>query len=220
MRHLVGKRGLTLLALSLVLVPMSAASLAYACTGLATATTSRSSGVAGSTVTVNGKGFAPHDRAAAPGALAEIRMDSMTGPVIGTGSPSGTNGSFAAQITVPGVDPGEHVLILTQNGADGRPVYGSPARTVFTVDPTPVAAPAAAAPASAPAAAVQSAPMAAAPVAVGVKASPPSRASRRAKAIARCTKKFNVKKAKTVAGRRRTLARRKACIKQARTNSY
>jgi len=217
MRHLVGKRGLTLLALSLVLVPMSAASLAYACTGLATATTSRSSGVAGSTVTVNGKGFVPHDGADASGALAEIRMDSLTGPVIGTGSPSGTYGSFAAQITLPSVDPGEHVLIVTQNGDDGKPVYGSPARTVFTVDPTPVAAPAAAAPAPAPAAAVQSAP--AAPVAVGVKASQPSRASRLAKAITRCTTKFNVKKARTVAGRRRTLAKRKACIKQARTTS-
>lgn len=211
----VGRRGVVLLALSLVLVPMSAASLAYACTGLATATTSRSSGVAGSTVTVNGKGFVPHDGANASGALAEIRMDSLTGPVIGTGSPSGTYGSFAAQITLPSVDPGEHVLIVTQNGDDGKPVYGSPARTVFTVDPTPVAAPAAAAPA--PAAAVQSAP--AAPVAVGVKASQPSRASTLAKAITRCRTRYNAKKAKTRAGKRRTLARRNACIKQARTNS-
>jgi len=207
-----------LLALGVFVVPLSAASLAYACTGLATVTTSPGAGVAGSTVTVNAKGFAPHDGADARAALAEIRMDSMTGPVIGTGSPSGSNGSFAAQITVPGVDPGEHVLIVTQNDANGTPAYGTPARTVFTVDPTPAAAPAAVA--SAPAAAVQSAPVAAAPVAVAVKASTPSSPSALTKAIARCTTKFNVKKARTVAGRRRTLARRKACIKQARANSY
>lgn len=215
MRHLVGKRGLTLLALSLVLVPMSAASLAYACTGLATISTSPGSAVAGATVTVDARGFAPHDPSDGRTSPAEIRMDSMTGPVIGTASPSSakSGGNFSVQITVPAVAAGDHVLIATQNGADGRPSYGTPARTVFTVDPTPAAAPvaaAAAAPAAAPSAAV-----AAAPAAVSSK-SVSRRPSARAKAIARCSTRYNAKRAKTRAGKRRTLAHRKACIKRAR----
>ncbi|MDQ3630214.1 MAG: hypothetical protein M3417_02835, partial [Actinomycetota bacterium] len=102
MRHF-GKRGWVLLVLGLFVVPMSAASLAYACTGLATISTSSSSGVAGSTVTVDGKGFAAHDPSDVRTAPAEIRMDSMTGPVIGTASPSASRsgGNFSVQITVP-----------------------------------------------------------------------------------------------------------------------
>jgi len=214
MRGLVGKRGLTLLALSLVVVPLSAASLAYACTGLATITTSPGSAVAGATVTVDARGFAPHDPSDARTSPAEIRMDSMTGPVIGTASPSSarSGGNFSVQITVPAVAAGDHVLIATQNGADGRPSYGTPARTVFTVEPTP--APAAAAVAAAPASPSVAAPaavVAAAPAAVSSK----SASSDLDRAIARCTTRFDAKKAKTVAGRRRVLARRKACLKQA-----
>ncbi len=221
MRHLVGKRGLTLLALSLVLVPMSAASLAYACTGLATISTSPGSAVAGATVTVDARGFAPHDPSDARTSPAEIRMDSMTGPVIGTASPSSarSGGNFSVQITVPAVAAGDHVLIATQNGSSGSPAYGTPARTVFTVDPTPAAAPVAVAAAPAPTpVAAPSAAVAPAPAAVSSK-SASSGPSALAKAIARCSTKYNAKKAKTVAGKRRTLARRKACIKQARADN-
>lgn len=222
MRQL-GKRGLVLLALGLFAVPMSAASLAYACTGLATISTSSGSGVAGSAVTVNGKGFAAHDPSDVRTSPAEIRIDSMTGPVIGTASPSAsrTGGDFSVQITIPAsADPGEHVLIATQNGADGRPSYGTPARTVFTVDPAPAPAPAVAAAAPAPAPVVAAAPAAVtvAPAQDSPKSSSPSKPARASlgQAIASCNRQFNVKKAKTKVGKRRTAARRTACIRRAR----
>ncbi len=222
MRQL-GKRGWVLLAMGLFVVPMSVASLAYACTGLATISTSPGSGVAGSTVTVNAKGFAAHDPSDARTSPAEIRMDSMTGPVIGTASPSSSRagGNFSVQITVPNVDPGEHVLIATQNGTDGRPSYGTPARTVFKVDPTPAPPAAAAAAPPAPAPAVSAAPAAVvsvAPAQDSPKVSSPSKPARLSlgKAIASCNRQFNVNKAKTKKGKRRTAARRSACIKRAR----
>lgn len=220
MRQL-GKRGWVLLAMGVFVVPMSVASLAYACTGLATISTSPGSGVAGSAVTVNAKGFAAHDPSDVRTSPAEIRMDSMTGPVIGTASPSAsrTGGSFSVQITVPNVDPGEHVLIATQNGTDGRPSYGTPARTVFKVDPTP--APPAAAAAAPPAPAGSAAPagvVSVAPAQGSTKVSSPSKPARLSlgKAIASCNRQFNVKKAKTKTGKKRTAARRSACIKRAR----
>lgn len=223
MRQL-GKRGLVLVALGLFVVPMSVASVAYACTGLATVSTSSGSGVAGSTVTVNGKGFAAHDPSDARTAPAEIRLDSMTGPVIGTASPSAsrTGGNFSVQITVPNVDPGEHVLIATQNGTDGRPSYGTPARTVFMVAAAPAPAPApavaAAAPAPAPVVAAAPAAVAVAPAQDSPRSSSPSKPARASlgQAIASCNRKFNVKKAKTKVGKRRTAARRSACIRRAR----
>jgi len=214
----VGKRGLVLLALGLFLVPMSAASLAYACTGLATISTDPGAAVAGATVTVNARGFAPHDPSDARTSPAEIRMDSMTGPVIGTASPSSarSGGNFSVQITVPNVEAGDHVLIATQAGADGRPSYGTPARTVFTVTPTP--APVVAAVASPPAPVAAPAVPAPADASVSEKAASAA-PSGLAKAIARCTAKFDVRKAKTVAAKRRALARRKACITQARADN-
>ena len=225
MRQL-GKRGLVLVALGLFVVPMSMASVAYACTALATITTSPGSGVAGSTVTVNAKGFAAHDPSDARTAPAEIRLDSMTGPVIGTASPSSsrTGGNFSVQITVPNVDAGEHVLIATQNGTDGRPSYGTPARTVFTVAAAPAPAPApapavaAAAPAPGPVVAAAPAAVAVAPAQDSPKSSSPSKPARASlgQAIASCNRQFNVKKAKTKVGKRRTAARRSACIRRAR----
>jgi len=224
MRHL-GKRAWAVLTMGLLIVPMSAASLAYACTGLATISSSPGSAVAGETVTINARGFAPHDPSdSRTGSPAEIRMDSMDGPVIGTASPSasGTGGSFSVQIKVPQVEPGEHVLIATQNRNDGRPSYGTPARTVFTVNPTPAPAAAgvqAAAPAPAPqAAAPTPAPPTtkAAPTQAAPKVPQPNSRKTLARAVKRCTTKYDVKKAKTRVGKKRTAARRAACIKQAK----
>ncbi len=227
MRH-IGKRVWVSLAMGLLAVPLSAASLAYACTGLATLSTSAASAAPGDIITVSARGFSPHDPSDSRTSPAELRMDSMTGPVIGTASPSSaqSGGNFSVQITVPKVEAGDHVLIATQTRSDGRPSYGTPARTVLTVTPTPPApqpaaagAEAAGPPAPPQAAPPQAAPTPAAPqVAPAPKATPKaSQATTLARAVERCTKKYNVKKAKTRAGKKRTAARLAVCIKQAKS---
>ncbi len=225
MRHL-GKRAWAVLTMGLLIVPMSAASLAYACTGLATLSSSPGSGVAGETVTLNARGFAPHDPSdSRTGSLVELRMDNMDGPVIGTAAPAGS-GNFSVQIKVPQVEPGEHVLIATQNRNDGRPSYGTPARTVLTVNPTPAPA-AAGVQAAAPAAPPQAAPAPVAPTKAAPTNAAPAKAAPKeasksnsrttlARAVKRCTTRHNAKKAKTRVGKKRTAARRAACIKQAK----
>ena len=215
MRH-IGKRVWVSLAMGLLAVPLSAASLAYACTGLATLSTSAASAAPGDIITVSARGFSPHDPSDSRTSPAELRMDSMTGPVIGTASPSSaqSGGNFSVQITVPKVEAGDHVLIATQNRSDGRPSYGTPARTVLTVNaPPPAPAPPPATPQPAPA---QAAPAPAPQVAAAPTTTPQvSPATTLARAVERCTKKYSAKKAKTKDGKKRMAARRAACIKQA-----
>ncbi len=229
--HKFGKRVRLVLAMGLMTVPLSAASVAYACTGLATISSNPGSGSAGDAVTVEARGFAPHDPADARTSPVEIRMDSLDGPVIATASPSSakSGGNFSARITVPNAEPGEHVLIATQNAADGRPAYGSPARTVFTVNSSPARAPAAApAPASAAAPAAVGQPAAGSPQfsAPTARLLPVRRSTSRAsitatlkRAVTRCKSKNNPKKATTRVGKRRVTARRATCIKQANTRA-
>jgi hypothetical protein len=205
--------------------------VAYACTALATLSTNRTSAVAGDTVTVSGKGFAPHDASDIRSSPAVVRMDSASGPVLAQASPSSnsTGGTFSTDITVPKVDAGEHVIVVTQNGIDGRPAFGTPARTVLTVDPTPVPVPAAqsvapvaeSAAVSPPAAVI--APFVAPPVAARAAAPSASlararalaRARTRTRAIASCRTKYSAKRSKTKAGKRRMAIKRSSCIRAA-----
>ena len=128
------KRPLYLIGLGAVAAPLLAASVAYACTSLATLSLNPSHGPPGQTVTVTGRGFAQHDPSdARTGQPVEIRFDSTRNPVLARGAPSGPGGEFTVQIQVPNVAPGSHVVIATQNRADGRPAGGTPARQAFTV---------------------------------------------------------------------------------------
>ena len=229
--HPLHKRLLLLMALGLLAVPVSAAGVAYACTALATTSVSRSAAVVGDTVTVSGKGFAPHDAADIRTSQAEVHMDSATGPVLAKASPSSNNtgGTFSVDITVPNVDAGEHVLVVTQNGINGTPAYGTPARTVLMVQPKP-APPAAAQTVAEAAPALPVAPVVApfvAPV-VNTPAAPSASSAlakakaralakvrARSRALASCRSKYNAKRAKTSTGRKRMATKRAACVRAA-----
>lgn len=128
-------RLLYMIGLAAVAVPLAAASVAYACTSLATISLSPGSGPAGTTVTVKGKGFAPHDRTDdRAGELAYVRFDSQRGPVLAEVAPKGNSGSFTVEIQIPqSADPGNHVILATQNRTNGSPAGGTPARQAFAV---------------------------------------------------------------------------------------
>lgn len=226
--HNFAKRAWLLLGLGLLAVPLAALGIAHACTGLATVSANPGAGAAGDRVTISGKGFAPHDPADVRGGPAEIRMDDQRGPVLATASPQGgaAGGSFSAQITVPQVPPGDHIIIVTQTGAAGQPAYGTPARQVFTVTAPSNSGPPAGQPASPPpAAASANQPPAGQPAAgtttagqsSGTPAAKPngSKAALK-KAVAKCKKKYSTKKTKTKAGKKRLAKRRAACISQAK----
>ena len=113
--------------------PVVLASLAYACTSLATLGLNPQQGEAGQKVTVTGRGFVPHGSETRSGQPVAIRFDSQRNPVLATATPSGTDGSFSVQITVPQVPAGNHVVIATQARNDGSVASGTPARQAFTV---------------------------------------------------------------------------------------
>lgn len=127
-------RLLYMIGLAAVAVPLAAASVAYACTSLATINLSPGSGPAGTTVTVTGKGFVPHDSSSGTPGNAYVRFDSQRGPILAEATPAGSGGRFTVEIQIPqSADPGNHVILATQNRADGSPAGGTPARQAFTV---------------------------------------------------------------------------------------
>jgi hypothetical protein len=210
--HPHGKRIWLWLGLGLLAVPVAMAGVAYACTALATVSTSSASALMGSAVTVTGKGFAPHDPSDIRTAPAIVHLDSVTGPVLAQASPSSNNtgGTFAVDISVPSVAAGDHVLVVTQNGVDGAPAYGTPARTVLSIVAPPVA------PIIVPI--VTPAPIAPLPLGVlpAVKAPALTAAQKLSKAIAKCKSTNSISKAKTALGKKRVSKRRASCISKAK----
>lgn len=234
--HPLHKRLLLLMALGLLAVPVTAAGVAYACTALATTSVSRSAATVGETVTVSGKGFAPHGASDIRTSPAEVHLDTPNGPLLAKASPSSseTGGTFSVDITVPdGVSPGEHVLVVTQNGISGTPAYGTPARTVLTVLPKPKPAPpAAAAQTVAEAAPALPAATVVAPIVAQVVSTPAAprrgstalakakakalaRTKARGRALAACRSKYSTKRAKTSAARKRIASQRARCVRAA-----
>ena len=215
MRNL-GKRAWLLPGLGLLAVPVAAAGVASACTGLATVNASPGAAAVGESVTITGKGFAPHGPTDVRNGPAEVRMDDQRGPVLATVSPSaaGTGGNFSVRITVPQIAAGEHVIIVTQNGTSGQPAYGTPARQVFTITPSPSSGQPPGQPASQPASQPVTGTVVTAQPADTPAAQPAGSqtATARGKAIARCKKRYSAKKAKTRAGKKRMAKRRAACI--------
>jgi hypothetical protein len=125
------------------MVPLAIAATAYACTSVATLSESPASALPGSTVTVNGAYFGIHDPANATTAgPVEIRLGSLSGPVLATANPSGTSRTFSVQVTIPAnATAGATFVTATQATASGTPVYGTPARQFFNVTAPAVATP-------------------------------------------------------------------------------
>ena len=218
--HNFGKRVWLLLGLGALAVPLAAVGLAYACTGLATVSSNPGSGAPGDAVTVSGKGFTPHDPSDTRTSPAEIRLDSQSGPVLATANPAGgsAGGSFSAQITVPQVAAGDHVLMVTQVGTDGRPSYGTPARQVFTVTEAPAPAPAAV-PVVAPAATQAAAPQATPSSPSSGASSSAKKAAALKKAVAKCNRKYSAKKGKTKASKKALTKKRASCVTKAKARN-
>ena len=204
--HRLGNRFWPVMTLGVLAVPVCAVAVAYGCTALATVSTSNPSAVAGSSVAVAGKFFAPHDPADIRTSPALIHLDTVDAPAIASASPDAA-GTFSVPITVPAtIAAGDHVLIVTQNGSDGAPAFGTPARTILTVDPAPLPAPVVTVPAPAQA-----------PVTVPAALIAPLAAAKKpltkAQKISRCKSKYKPSSAKTKKGRHRLATRRAACIR-------
>ena len=129
------KRSLFLVCVGAVSVPLVAAALAYGCTAVATLAASQGAATAGTTISVTGKYFGTHDPATDnTNGRAEIRLGSLTGPVLATGAPSGSDQAFTVNVTIPaGTPAGDTFIAATQKRANGTPVYGTPARQAFKV---------------------------------------------------------------------------------------
>ena len=143
-----GRRTWFLLGVGALAVPLVATALAYGCTAAATLSASPGAAAAGSAVTVTGKYFGTHDpQDINSNQPVQIRLGSVTGAVLAEASPTGTDRAFSVRITIPrGTSAGDTFISATQLSADGRPVYGTPARQAFKVT---AAAPASAAGSSA-----------------------------------------------------------------------
>lgn len=135
----IGRRAWFLLGLGALAVPLVATALAYGCTAAATLSASPGAAAAGSTVTVTGKYFGTHDpEDVTSNQPVQIRLGSVTGPVLANASPSGTDRAFTTRITIPrGTAVGDTFISATQLSATGTPVYGTPARQAFRVTAPP-----------------------------------------------------------------------------------
>ncbi len=137
------RRRTCLVSLGALCVPLSAAAVAYGCTAAATLSPASTAAVAGDTVTVTGKYFGTHNpEDINSNSPVQLRLGSVTGPVLGSASPTGNEREFTVNITVPaGTPAGDSFLSATQLSATGTPVYGTPARQAFKVLPAPAPAP-------------------------------------------------------------------------------
>lgn len=137
----VARRTWFLFGLGALCVPLVAAAVAYGCTAAAVLESSPGAAAPGSTVTVTGKYFATHDASPASASPAQIRLGSVTGPVLATAEPTGEDRGFTVTMRVPeSAAAGDTVLSATQYRVDGTPVYGTPARQAFKILPAPPAA--------------------------------------------------------------------------------
>lgn len=123
------------------------ASVAWACTNLATLNLSTADGRVGDIITVSGSGFAVPRGIPAPEPVpVAVHWNGIDGPVLATATPD-RPGTFTVTFTVPDALPGNYVLVATQStlsqapgGASVTvPALGTPARAGFRV--TPVGAP-------------------------------------------------------------------------------
>lgn len=200
------KRAGLLLGLGVLAVPLVGTALAYGCTAIATLSVSKGAAEPGSVVTVTGKGFGTHDPADARSSQpAEIRIGSLTGPVLATASPGGQERNFSVDVTVPEGVSGETFIAATQKNADGRTVYGTPARQAFTVS------------APAPAPAPPPSPTVPAPALVPVIRDLVDDRAALDEAVSKCRSRYAARKRQTSRGKRTMAKKRSACVKRARS---
>jgi hypothetical protein len=135
MKRFHGRR-LLVVGLGLLAAPVVAASIAYACTALATLSLNPSQGDPGATSNGVGRGFS------ATGEPVVVRLGGANGQALWSGRPD-AGGSANISFQIPGnLTAGSYTIMATQNNLDGQPVPGSPARAELTVTGRPIVAPA------------------------------------------------------------------------------
>lgn len=129
-----GRSIVAAVAAATVLLPVA---LAFACVGLASLVVEGSSEVEpGGTVTVTGRSFAR-------GVPVDIRLDSLTAPVLVTveGPGSTMNSIFTVDVPIPAdISDGLHILLASQDHHDMN--VGQPARAAIYVNAAPPPPPA------------------------------------------------------------------------------
>lgn len=107
-------------------------SLAWACTSLATLSSSSTAARPGEQVEIVGRGYDGNEEVS-------VRFDSREGEVVATAQPDG-QGAFRASVAVPPLRPGVHALVATQADATGAVVTAT-ASLPLRIGGEPVGAP-------------------------------------------------------------------------------
>jgi hypothetical protein len=112
-------------------VPLVIASTAWACGLLATLKVDTKQAAPGASVKVTGVNYSD----AANASDVSIRLNSRSGPVLGTTKPAAGSNSIDKTVQLPSnAKPGYHVLLATQsNVQSGTPRAGTPGRTTIRV---------------------------------------------------------------------------------------
>ena len=107
-------------------------SLAWACTSLATLSSSSTAARPGQQVEIVGQGYDGNEEVS-------VRLDSPDGKVVATARPD-SQGAFRASVAVPALGPGVHALVATQADATGTMVTAT-ASLPLRIDGEPLGAP-------------------------------------------------------------------------------
>ena len=122
------RRAVGLFFICSAVVPLAIVSTAWACGVLATLKANPSTVAVGQPFNVTGVNYS-----GTSGQPVSIRLDSRTGPLLGTAVPDPT-GRINATVAVPGgTKAQQHLLLGLQNNANGTPKSGTPGRTTITV---------------------------------------------------------------------------------------
>ncbi len=120
------KRRIGMFLIFAAILPLAATSVAWACGVLATAGSDKKVAAPGETLTISGRNYL-----AAGASDIEIRLNSRTGPILGTVAPTS---SFAKPVVLPSnLSPGWYVVVVTQFNTNGTPKAGTPGRTTVRV---------------------------------------------------------------------------------------
>jgi len=117
-------------------VPVAGASIAYACTALATLSFTSASAAPGATVSGTGRGFNGGGHGTEAGTTPVVlRWQTRNGPILTSTAPTDAAGNISYSFTVPAnATAGQYVVIGIQtNPANGNPFYGTPARQALQV---------------------------------------------------------------------------------------
>ncbi len=122
------KRKVGMFLIFAAVLPLAATSIAWACGVLATTSADKKVVAPGETMTVSGRNYST----TAGVSDITIRLNSRTGPVLGTVAP--TSSAFSKPVAVPTtLSPGWYLVVVTQFNANGTPKTGTPGRTTIRV---------------------------------------------------------------------------------------